>query len=94
MSQDFASLDGRAKPDALVAMGGAVTNLAAVKHEMSVYDPDIIRGTVLDRETIDRDMERDRFFSPKQAQEYGLIDHVLGDELPDLKQPNKGFEVQ
>jgi len=46
------------------------------------------------RETIDHDMERDRFFSPKQAQEYGLIDHVLGDELPDLSKPNKGFDVQ
>jgi ATP-dependent Clp protease protease subunit len=45
------------------------------------------------RETIDRDMERDRFFSPKQAQEYGLIDHVLGDELPDLSRPNAGFDV-
>jgi exopolyphosphatase/guanosine-5'-triphosphate,3'-diphosphate pyrophosphatase len=60
MSKDFASLDGRAKPDALVAMGGAVTNLAAVKHEMAVYDPDIIRGTVLDRETIDREIEHFR----------------------------------
>lgn len=47
-----------------------------------------------DRETIDRDMERDRFFSPQQALEYGLIDHVLGDELPDLSRPNKGFDVQ
>jgi ATP-dependent Clp protease protease subunit len=45
------------------------------------------------RETIDRDMERDRFFSPEQAKDYGLIDHVLGDELPDLSQPNKGFDV-
>ena len=50
MAADFASLDGRPTPDALVAMGGAVTNLAAVKHEMAVYDPAIIRGTVLDRE--------------------------------------------
>ncbi|WP_026913019.1 ATP-dependent Clp protease proteolytic subunit [Patulibacter minatonensis] len=46
------------------------------------------------RETIDRDMERDRFFSPQQAKEYGLIDTVLGTELPDLSQPNKGFDVQ
>ncbi|MDO9407388.1 ATP-dependent Clp protease proteolytic subunit [Patulibacter sp.] len=46
------------------------------------------------QETIDRDMERDRFFSPQQAKEYGLIDNVLGTELPDLSQPGKGFEVQ
>ncbi|WP_406628312.1 ATP-dependent Clp protease proteolytic subunit [Patulibacter brassicae] len=32
------------------------------------------------RETIDRDMERDRFFSPEEAREYGLIDRVLGAE--------------
>ena len=46
------------------------------------------------REVIDRDMERDRFFSPIQAKEYGLIDTVLGPELPDLKKPNDGFSVQ
>jgi ATP-dependent Clp protease protease subunit len=46
------------------------------------------------REIIDRDMERDRFFSPEQAKEYGLIDTVLGTELPDLKKPNDGFSVQ
>jgi ATP-dependent Clp protease protease subunit len=46
------------------------------------------------REIIDRDMERDRFFSPEQAKEYGLIDTVLGSELPDLKKPNEGFSVQ
>jgi ATP-dependent Clp protease protease subunit len=45
------------------------------------------------REVIDRDMERDRFFSPQQAKDYGLIDTVLGTELPDLSQPNKGFSV-
>ena len=39
LAADFASLDGRPTPDALVAMGGAVTNLAAVKHELAVYDP-------------------------------------------------------
>ena len=60
LSADFARLDGRAKPDALVAMGGAVTDLAVVQHEMAVYDPDIIRGTVLDRETIDREIEHFR----------------------------------
>jgi exopolyphosphatase/guanosine-5'-triphosphate,3'-diphosphate pyrophosphatase len=60
LAADFASLDGRPTPDALVAMGGAVTNLAAVKHEMAVYDPAIIRGTVLDREAIDREIERFR----------------------------------
>ncbi|MFA4930005.1 MAG: ATP-dependent Clp protease proteolytic subunit [Patulibacter sp.] len=35
-------------------------------------------------EVIERDMERDRFFSPDEAREYGLIDQVLGESLPDL----------
>ncbi len=30
-----------------------------------------------DPETLDRDMDRDRFMSPEEAQEYGLIDTVL-----------------
>jgi exopolyphosphatase/guanosine-5'-triphosphate,3'-diphosphate pyrophosphatase len=57
LAVDFASLDGRPRPDALVAMGGAVTNLAAVKHQLAVYDPVVIRGTVLDREVVDREIE-------------------------------------
>ncbi len=35
-------------------------------------------------DVIERDMERDRFFSPEEAREYGLIDQVLGSSLPDL----------
>src|SRR5829696_7391266 len=35
-------------PDAIVGMGGAVTNLAAVKHELAAYDPDTVQGTVLE----------------------------------------------
>ena len=44
-------------PDALVAMGGAVTNLAAVKHGLLEYDPSVVQGTVLDRTEIDRQIE-------------------------------------
>jgi len=36
-------------------------------------------------EVIERDMERDRFFSPEQARDYGLIDRVLGAE--DVESP-------
>jgi exopolyphosphatase/guanosine-5'-triphosphate,3'-diphosphate pyrophosphatase len=53
----LARLDGRASPDTLVGMGGAVTNLAAVKHGLNEYDPDIVQGTVLDRAEIDRQIE-------------------------------------
>ena len=43
--------------EALVAMGGAVTNLAAVKHELTRYDPEVVQGSVLDRDEIDRQIE-------------------------------------
>jgi exopolyphosphatase/guanosine-5'-triphosphate,3'-diphosphate pyrophosphatase len=54
---DLARLDGRPVPDALVAMGGAVTNIAAVKYALAAYDPDIVQGTVLDGAEIDRQIE-------------------------------------
>ena len=54
---DLVRLDGRASPETLVGMGGAVTNLAAVKHGLAEYDPDIVQGTVLDRAEIDRQIE-------------------------------------
>ena len=50
------STDGR-RPTSLVGIGGAVTNLAAVKHGLATYDPDVVRGTVLDRAEIDRQIE-------------------------------------
>ena len=48
---------GGATPDVLVGMGGAITNLAAVKHELATYDPAIVQGTVLDSAEIDRQIE-------------------------------------
>jgi exopolyphosphatase/guanosine-5'-triphosphate,3'-diphosphate pyrophosphatase len=50
-------LEERQKPAALVGMGGAVTNLAAVKHELSSYGPEIVHGTVLHASEIDRQIE-------------------------------------
>ena len=41
-------LDGRPPTDALVGMGGALTNLAAVKLALAEYDPDAVQGTRLD----------------------------------------------
>jgi exopolyphosphatase / guanosine-5'-triphosphate,3'-diphosphate pyrophosphatase len=40
-----------------VGMGGGLTNLAAVRHALSTYDPDVVQGTVLDRAEIDRQIE-------------------------------------
>ena len=54
---DLDRLDGRPAPDAMVAMGGAVTNLAAVKQGLATYDPDVVQGTVLDLVEVDRQIE-------------------------------------
>ena len=57
ISADLSRLDGRPVPDALVAMGGAVTNITAVKHGLATYDPSVVQGTVLDRAEMDRQIE-------------------------------------
>jgi exopolyphosphatase/guanosine-5'-triphosphate,3'-diphosphate pyrophosphatase len=57
IDRDLAALEGRAEPDALIGMGGALTNMAAVKHELATYDPDVVQGTVLDRTEVDRQLE-------------------------------------
>ena len=57
ISADLSRIDGRPAPDALVAMGGAVTNLTAVKLGLADYDPDAVQGAVLDRAEIDRQIE-------------------------------------
>ena len=57
IAADLTSIDDRPVPDALVAMGGAVTNITAVKHGLAVYDPDVVQGTVLDRSEIERQIE-------------------------------------
>jgi exopolyphosphatase/guanosine-5'-triphosphate,3'-diphosphate pyrophosphatase len=62
-------LDGRPPPDAIVGMGGAVTNLAAVKHRLEAYDPDVVQGTVLDRGEIDRQIERYRTSTAEQRRQ-------------------------
>jgi exopolyphosphatase/guanosine-5'-triphosphate,3'-diphosphate pyrophosphatase len=66
ISADLARLDGRPKPDALIGLGGAVTNLAAVKHALAQYDPQVVQGTVLDRAEIDRQIELYRSLSAEE----------------------------
>jgi exopolyphosphatase / guanosine-5'-triphosphate,3'-diphosphate pyrophosphatase len=57
ISADLSRLDGRASPDLLVGMGGALTNLTAVKLGLAAYDPERVHGTVLDRSEIERQIE-------------------------------------
>jgi len=57
IAADLARLDGRPRPDGLVGMGGAVTNMTAVQLELASYDPDRVQGAVLDRDELDRQIE-------------------------------------
>jgi exopolyphosphatase/guanosine-5'-triphosphate,3'-diphosphate pyrophosphatase len=58
IAADLHSLDGAHPPDALVGMGGAVTNIAAVMHGLATYDPQVIQGSVIERAEIDRQIEK------------------------------------
>jgi len=69
ISGELDSLDGRSMPDALVGMGGAVTNLAAVKHELAAYDPELVHGTALDLEELDRQIELFRTSTVEERRE-------------------------
>jgi len=57
ISADLVRLGTALSPDALVGMGGAITNIAAVKHALVNYDPDIVQGTVIERAEIERQIE-------------------------------------
>jgi len=57
IASEFTRIDGRPSPDALVGMGGAITNIAAVKHQMAKYDPDVIQGSVIERTEVERQIE-------------------------------------
>ena len=57
VAEELSRLDDRPDPDAIVAIGGTSTNLAAVKHALTTYDPDVVHGTVLDLAEIDRQIE-------------------------------------
>jgi exopolyphosphatase/guanosine-5'-triphosphate,3'-diphosphate pyrophosphatase len=50
-------LAGRPAPSVLIGMGGAVTNLAAVRLGLADYDPDVVRGTRLEGAEVERQIE-------------------------------------
>jgi exopolyphosphatase/guanosine-5'-triphosphate,3'-diphosphate pyrophosphatase len=60
ISADLARLGDRPTPDALIGMGGAVTNLAAVMHGLARYDAEVVQGSVLSRDELDRQIEEYR----------------------------------
>jgi exopolyphosphatase/guanosine-5'-triphosphate,3'-diphosphate pyrophosphatase len=57
IAADLHRLEGRPVPDALVGMGGAMTNITAVKLGLDRYDPDAVQGAILERADIDRQIE-------------------------------------
>jgi exopolyphosphatase / guanosine-5'-triphosphate,3'-diphosphate pyrophosphatase len=69
LSSELARLDGRPRPDAIVAIGGTATNLAAVKHGLAQYDPDRVHGTILDLVELDRQIELYRASSADQRRD-------------------------
>jgi exopolyphosphatase / guanosine-5'-triphosphate,3'-diphosphate pyrophosphatase len=66
IAADLACLDDRASPDTLVGMGGAITNMAAVKHKLARYDPDVIQGSVIERTEVERQIELYSARSPEE----------------------------
>jgi len=57
ISADLGRLDGRPSPELLVGMGGAVTNITAVKFSLAQYDPSVVQGATIDSDEIDRQIE-------------------------------------
>jgi exopolyphosphatase/guanosine-5'-triphosphate,3'-diphosphate pyrophosphatase len=57
IANDLSRLDGRAPPDALVGMGGGITNITAVMLGLAEYDADRVQGAVLDGDEVDRQIE-------------------------------------
>jgi exopolyphosphatase/guanosine-5'-triphosphate,3'-diphosphate pyrophosphatase len=57
ISSGLESIDDRSRPDALVGMGGAITNMTAVSLAMATYDPDAVQGSILTRGEVDRQIE-------------------------------------
>ena len=55
LEREFGRLEGAT--DALVGMGGTVTSMGAVHHEMKVYDPDVIQGSTLTLAEVERQLE-------------------------------------
>jgi len=66
IARELDRLGGRPVPGAVVGMGGTVTNLAAIKHSLAPYDPEIVQGTVLYRDEIEQQIERLRHRSAER----------------------------
>jgi exopolyphosphatase/guanosine-5'-triphosphate,3'-diphosphate pyrophosphatase len=68
ISVELTRLDSAPVPDALIGMGGAVTNMAAVKLGLATYDPEAVQGAILTRNDVDRQIEQYRCCPAKERQ--------------------------
>lgn len=57
ISAELARIEGRARPDMVIGIGGTATNLAAVSHALASYDPDVVHGTTVDTVEVERQIE-------------------------------------
>lgn len=57
IAAEFTRIGNRPSPETLVGMGGAITNMAAVKHKMAKYDPNVIQGSQIERAEVERQIE-------------------------------------
>jgi exopolyphosphatase/guanosine-5'-triphosphate,3'-diphosphate pyrophosphatase len=69
ISAALSDLDGKPRPEAVVGMGGAVTNMTAVAKSLAEYDPDQVQGAVLTAGEIERQIELYRTLSADERRE-------------------------
>jgi exopolyphosphatase / guanosine-5'-triphosphate,3'-diphosphate pyrophosphatase len=69
ISGEFGRLEAVARPDVLVGMGGAITNMTAVMCNMSSYDADVAQGSLLSRAEVERQVELYRTHSREERQQ-------------------------
>ena len=69
IAADLSPLDDAPKPEGLVGMGGAVTNLTAVMLGMATYDPDRVQGAIVERSEVERQIERYRAVPAEQRRQ-------------------------
>ncbi len=66
---DLSRLDDHASPDAVIGIGGSVTNITAVMHELAEYDSEVVQGSVVGRDELDRQIDLYRTRSADERRE-------------------------
>jgi exopolyphosphatase/guanosine-5'-triphosphate,3'-diphosphate pyrophosphatase len=69
IGKDLSRLDAMDRPDVLVGMGGAVTNLTAVMIGRRTYDPEAVQGATLTAGEVDRQIELYRSYSTEERRQ-------------------------